>query len=154
MYSRIVNMLKSFVTKDASPHKLALALSIAMYIAFSPFLGLHTIMLIAAGWLFNLNIPFIVASGYTINNPWTMVPIYMGGYLFGYWILHVVMAIPVEGLNPSWMDWFSHKIMEYLHTKEPSFWAFMLGGNILGIVLAFITYPLALRFFMQNARDK
>jgi uncharacterized protein (DUF2062 family) len=110
-------------------------------------------MLIGFGWLFRINIPFLVTIGYGINNPWTMVPIYMSGYLFGYWLLHSFLAIPLEGLNPEWMAWFSHKIMELLHTKEPSFWAFLIGGNIVGIVLAVVTYPAALIFFKKLARD-
>ena len=153
MYSRVKNFFKDAIKKDTSPTKLAVAISFAAYVAFSPFLGFHTIMLIAFGWLFNINIPFLVGVGYAINNPWTMVPIYMSGYLFGYWLLHVFMAVPVEGLNPAWMAWFSHKIMDILHIKEPSFWAFMVGGNIVGLVFAFMTYPAALVFFKKMARE-
>jgi uncharacterized protein (DUF2062 family) len=153
MYARAKALLKSFITKDAAPEKLALAMSVAMYIAWSPFLGLHTIMLIVSGWLFNLNIPFLLAAGYIINNPWTMVPIYMGGYLFGYWVLHGLLGVSIIGLNPVWMEWFNYKIMEYLHIQEISFWAFMIGGNFLGVIFSIITYPIALRSFKTMAKD-
>ncbi len=153
MYARAKAIFKSFITKDASPLKLALAVSVAMYIAWSPFLGFHTLMLIAAGWLLNLNIPFLIATGYIINNPWTMIPIYMGGYLFGYWLLHSFLGISLENLNPYWMEWFNHKIVEFLHITEISFWAFMIGGNILGIIFAFIAYPIALKFIKKMVRD-
>lgn len=144
MIARSIAFFKNIALGNTAPHQLALAIALATYIAFSPFLGLHTIMLVIAGWLFNLNIPFLVAVGYGINNPWTMIPIYMGGYFFGYWLLHIVCAVPLAGLNPEWMVWFNHKLMAYLEIKEISFWAFMLGGNVLGVVFALIAYPVGL----------
>ena len=144
MLSRSIAFFKNIALSNASPRQLAFAVSLGTYVAFSPFFGFHTIMLVAAGWLFNLNIPFLIAVGYGINNPWTMIPIYMSGYLFGYWLLHTVAAVPVLTLNPSWMGWFNEKVMVYLQIKELSFWAFMLGGNVLGILLAIVAYPVTL----------
>ena len=149
MISRTVQFLKNIALKETSPKKLALSSAVAMYITWTPFLGFHTIMLIVAGWALRLNVPFMIAVGYGVNNPWTMVPIYMAGYLCGYWLLHVICAVPVVDLNPVWMLWVNQKAMALLGIQEISFWAFMLGGNVLGVLFAFITYPVALHGFKK-----
>lgn len=154
MISRSIAFFKSVTLSNTSPHQLAFAVSVGTYVAFSPFFGFHTLMLIAAGWFFNLNIPFLIAVGYGINNPWTMVPIYMGGYLFGYWLLHTVAAVPLVGLNPVWMSWFNEKVMAYLQIKELSFWAFMIGGNVLGVLLAIVAYPITLIILNRSHRNR
>lgn len=134
---------------NTSVRQLATATAFAVYVAFSPFFGLHTIMLIAGGWLFRMNIPFLIAVGYGVNNPWTMIPIYMGGYFFGYWIVHGLLGFSVVDLNPWWVSWATTRIADFLHIQEPSFWAFMVGGNVLGIILALISYPIAVKLIRR-----
>lgn len=41
----IYRLLKAMVFKERSVHILALSFSLGVYIAFSPFIGLHTIMI-------------------------------------------------------------------------------------------------------------
>lgn len=147
MLARLKTMLSKLTPKDRCPHRLALAASLAIYISFSPFFGLHTIMHIVFGWAFNLNIPLLLLVGYGINNPWTMMPIYLSGYLFGHWLLHTLGGLPIAHANPAWMSWVNGKLSYYLGVVDVSFWAFMIGANILGIALAFATYPFFKNFF-------
>lgn len=148
---RIKKFVLALFKYETSAKKLALACSIALYIAFSPFIGFHTMMLIVSGWLFNLNIPLLLLVGYTINNPLTMVPIYLSGYVCGYWILHTFLHLNVVVYNPWWM----HSLNDFLYTTvgipKISFWAFLIGGNIVGIFLALLSYPLLYRFFKKSA---
>jgi len=154
MLSRIKTFLKEIAEKESCPHKLAVAASLSIYISFSPFLGLHTAMHIVFGWLFGLNIPLLLAVGYGVNNPWTMTPIYMSGYFCGYWILHSWYGLSVTGFNPLWMSFVNVKLGYYLGIAKISFWAFMLGANLIGVILAFVMYPFFWNFFSSMVRKK
>ncbi len=75
-----------------------------------------------------------------------MVPVYGAGHMFGDWILSLWDKNHYDW-NPSWIanmnDWAQHKI----GMSGFSFWAFMVGGNILGIGLGFVSYPMIKQFF-------
>lgn len=149
MLKKMKSFFKKIASKERCPRRLALASSLAIYISFSPFLGLHTIMHILFGWILGLNIPLLLAVGYGVNNPWTMVPIYMSGYLCGYWLLHSWWGFAVTSANPSWMGYVNTLLGSYLGITNVSFWAFMIGANIVGIVLALISYPLFRNLFAR-----
>lgn len=153
MFEKIKNGLLKLFSYESSPHKLALACSIALYVAFSPFFGLHTIMLIAAGWILRLNVPLLLVIGYTVNNPFTMVPIYVSGYLLGHWILHIFLGITVDDANPWWMDQVNVFLQAHVGHSHISLWGFLLGGNVLGILLALIFYPILLYAFKKLAHN-
>ena len=72
---------------DDPPERTALAFSIGVFIAFSPFLGLHTIMATAVAFLFRFN-KIAIYTGTFINNPFlTLVPIIIASYAVGAFIL-------------------------------------------------------------------
>ena len=154
MFSRMKTFLQEIAKKERCPHKLAVAASLGVYISFSPFLGLHTAMHIVFGWLFRLNIPLLLAVGYGVNNPWTMVPIHMSGYFCGYWILHSWYGLSVTRFNPTWMSYLTGKLAALFGTVKISFWAFMLGANLVGVILAFVLYPFFWNFFSAIMRKK
>ena len=90
---------------DDPPERTALAFSIGVFIAFSPFLGLHTIMATAVAFLFRFN-KIAIYTGTFINNPFfTLIPIIIVSYAVGAFILGRPLRIPDEGLellkNPS-----------------------------------------------------
>ncbi len=143
---------KRLFLHERSARKLALATSVALYVAISPFLGLHTIMLVVAGWVFNLNIPVLIMVSYTVNNPWTMVPLMAAGYWVGYKLLHDIMGISVAALNPALMACVNMYIQKYIGIQDVSFWAFMIGGNLLGIAVAVGMYPFLLMLFNELAK--
>ena len=143
------SLLKKFAAQEQCSRKLALASSVAVYVAFSPFFGLHTLMHVVCGWFFGLNIPLLLVVGYTVNNPWTMIPIYMSGYFLGYWLLHSCLGFSISSVNPWWMESVNTRLHYYLGFVDVSFWAFMVGANILGIILAFISYPFFKVFFRR-----
>ncbi len=138
---RIVEKIKSVfinaLTDGTSPHKLALTCSVGIYIAFSPFPGGHTLLMLAFKWLLGLNLPvlFIVAS---INNPWTMIPFFTLDHYFGYWLVHTIFE-----LNPPWTWSLAH----IFGSGSVCLWSFLIGGNILGILGFLLGYPLFLLLF-------
>ena len=133
------NIFKKALTSNMSPNKLALSVTLGIYIAFSPFPGAHTIMMLLFKWLFRLNLPilFFVSS---FNNPWTMIPFFTLDYIFGYWFMHDFLHITPSLVIPLAKVFGSGKIC---------LWSFLIGGNILGIVAALICYPIASFIFKK-----
>lgn len=150
----VVKPFKSFferlVLKERSPKVLALSFCFGVYIAFCPFVGFHTIMVIGLSWLLSLNFAVTLASSIFVNNPWTMVPIYSIDYFFGTWVFKIFGIDPVAS-NPTWMNFFNQTLFKYTGVSGISFWAFMLGGNLLGLLISVILYPVAKRAFERIA---
>jgi len=119
--------------------KLSLTFCIGLYIAFSPFPGAHTVMMVAFNYFLQLNFPllFIITS---INNPWTMIPFFSLDYVFGHWLVHSFL-----GFNPSW----SISLADIFGGGTICLWSFFIGGNILGIASALIAYPIVYSFFKK-----
>lgn len=147
MHAFLQRLLAPFTTALCCPKRLAQAASLGVYIALSPFFGLHTIMHIVFGWLFNFNIPLLLCIGYTVNNPWTMVPLYTAGYKVGVWILYYCAPSVLYQSNPLWMQSLNEQLSYYTGSTYISLWAFVVGGNVLGVIGALITYPLFKKVF-------
>ncbi len=154
MISRLRAKFEKLLFYEKSPKKVAIACGLAVYIAISPFIGLHTIMLIVSGWLFNLNIPLLLAVGYVVNNPWSMLPLCAAGYGVGYLMLHTWAGIPLAAGNPWWMATVNEYIHYYTGIDQISFWAFMVGANVLGVVLGVVTYFVTHALALKIARQR
>jgi uncharacterized protein len=132
---------------DDPPERTALAFSIGVFIAFSPFLGLHTIMATAIAFLFRFN-KIAIYTGTFINNPFfTLVPIIIASYAVGAFILGRPLSIPDEGLellkNPRI---FSGEYYRQLFVQSWNIvWPFSVGGMTLSVVCSLLAYPLTLR---------
>lgn len=134
-------------------HTFTLSCCMGIYIAFSPFVGFHTGMVFLFSWLFALNFSVVLAVSVTINNPWTMVPVYGLSYLFGDWILSF-FGVNHYAWNPSWVSKGNELLSQYITLSGFSFWAFMIGGNILGIGLALLAYPIVKRVATMMVKGK
>ncbi|TET05932.1 DUF2062 domain-containing protein [Candidatus Dependentiae bacterium] len=145
--SRIKQFIYFLTLKERSPRRLSLSCCLGIYIAFSPFVGFHTIMIFFFSWFFKLNPSVTFTSSYLLNNPWTMLPLYVTDYLFGDWFLRFFLGNNFLTLNPSWMSWINQPLIHYTGIKGVSFWSFMVGGNLLGIIVSVILYPILTVFF-------
>lgn len=143
----IKNFIKKMIYHERSPEKLALSFSMGTYIAFSPFMGFHTVMVFLFTWIFGLNLGVTLASSCFINNPWTMIPVYSAGYGFGYWMMHNLFNINTIFLEPAWMMSVNNFFEHTIGFAKPCLWSFLVGGNILGIALGLFLYPLMKRIF-------
>src|SRR6195256_3699467 len=84
---------------DDPPERTALAFSIGVFLAFSPFLGLHTIAATLTAFLFRFN-KIAIYAGTFINNPFlTLVPIIVASYAVGAFVLGRPLRIPPEGIE-------------------------------------------------------
>lgn len=126
--------LKSLLHLQDPPHRTALAFGAGVFIAFSPLLGLHTVMAIATAFAFGLNRVAVLAGAWI--NAWALVPCYTFGTLLGAWILRV------DAGNLTSIDW-SRGIGAIGSTLGTLLWPFMLGNTLLGLVAAWPAYALA-----------
>jgi len=132
---------------DDPPERTALAFSIGVFIAFSPFLGLHTIMATVIAFLFRFN-KLAIYTGTFVNNPFfTLVPIIIGSYAVGAFVLGRPLQIPDEGLqllkNP---HIFSGSYYHRVFVESWNIvWPFTVGGMVLSVVCSVLAYPLTLR---------
>ena len=76
--------------------------AVGVYIAFCPFMFFHTVIAVIIAWCFRLNFPVIFLVSNVLNNPWSLVPIYLGGYLVGDWCVGCTGVDP-HFLNPAWL---------------------------------------------------
>ncbi|HKZ03611.1 MAG TPA: DUF2062 domain-containing protein [Pyrinomonadaceae bacterium] len=132
---------------DDPPERTALAFSIGIFIAFSPFLGLHTIAATLIALLFRFN-KIAIYTGTFINNPFlTIVPIIVASYAVGALLMGRPLRIPAEGVallkNPEIFsrEYYSRLFVQGWHVLLP----FIVGGMVLSVVCSLIAYPLTLK---------
>ena len=77
--------LQSLLHLQDPPERTARAFGLGVFIAFSPFLGLHTLMAIAVAFAFRLNRIAVLAGAWI--NALALVPCYLFGTLLGAQIL-------------------------------------------------------------------
>lgn len=146
---RITAYLKNLALKERSPHKLALSFCVGIYVAFFPIPLTHTPLAFLLSWLMHLNIPMTVAITHIVHNPWAIVPIYYSGYLVGDWLLHGALKCDTFSLNPSWMCLVNDYLAKYLGMSDISLVAFIVGGNLLGLTLGIVLYPIMKYIFTK-----
>ncbi|HSE33939.1 MAG TPA: DUF2062 domain-containing protein [Pyrinomonadaceae bacterium] len=148
--------LRRLLAIDDPPERTALAFSIGVFIAFSPFLGLHTIMATFVAFVFRFN-KIAIYAGTFINNPFlTLVPIIIGSYAIGAFILGRPLRIPDAGV-----ELLTHPAIfsgEYYRQIFIQSWAivkpFAVGATVLSVVCSLLAYPLTLKALRTYRRRK
>jgi uncharacterized protein (DUF2062 family) len=152
------DLIKRLLHIEDAPERTALAYSIGIFLGFSPFLGLHTLVGLAIAFLFGLNRVAILLGVWT-NTPWWIVPFYMIATWVGMW---------VTGFR---MEWATLKAIFQLGMDRgftsPNFWgsvtsqwglllSFLIGSFILCTLLSVLAYPLSLKWirFYRLKRGK
>jgi uncharacterized protein (DUF2062 family) len=149
--------LRRLLAIDDPPERTALAFSIGVCIAFSPFLGLHTILATLLAFLFRFN-KVAIYTGTFVNNPFlTLVPIILASYGIGAFILGRPLSLPPEDLA----------LLKEPHLLTGAYWQhlfqnswkvllpFAIGGGVLSVVCSLATYPLTLRLLRaRKSKDK
>jgi uncharacterized protein (DUF2062 family) len=130
-----------------TPHRIALAFGIGVFIAFSPLLGIHTGLALGVAFAFRLSRVAILAGAWT-NNPWTLAPMYMAGTGVGC----ALFGVSPESLGA--IDWGLHGHAFYAALFEglrPLVLPFVLGNTVLGIVAGMLAY-LLLRSLLERQK--
>jgi uncharacterized protein len=132
---------------DDTPHRIALAFGIGVWLAFFPILGIHTILGLLIAFLFRLNRPAILVGIY-VSNPWTLAPLYMAGTVVGCEILGVSRAELTS------VDWHLHGRAFYralFENLRPYVWPFVVGNTVLGVAGGIVGY-VVLREILERRR--
>ena len=155
-YSHVFrDTFRRLLALDDPPERTALAFSIGVFIAFSPFLGLHTIMALVLAFLFRFN-KVAIFTGTFVNNPFlTLVPIILASYAVGAFVLSRPLSLPPESLE----------LLKHPRLTSGDYWRtlfvdnarnvllpFAIGGTLLSVVCSIAAYPLTLR--LLRARRK
>ena len=141
---------------DDPPERTALAFAIGVFIAFSPFLGLHTIMATLVAFIFRFN-KIAIYSGTFINNPFlTLVPIIIASYAIGALILGQPLRISSEGLD---LLKEPHLLTGDYYRKlwvkgSEIVWPFTIGGTVLSVVCSAIAYPVTFWLLRKRRQSK
>jgi uncharacterized protein (DUF2062 family) len=141
---------------DDPPERTALAFSIGVFIAFSPLLGLHTILATLVAFLFRFN-KIAVYTGTFLNNPFiTLVPIIISSYAIGAFLLGRPLRIPAQGLallqQPHLLT--AEYYRKVFHESWYIVWPFTLGGTVLAVVCSLIAYPVTSSLLRARKRTK
>ena len=141
---------------DDPPERTALAFSIGVFIAFSPFLGLHTIMATFVAFAFRFN-KIAIYAGTFLNNPFiTLVPIIIVSYAVGALIMGRPMRIPEEGMrllkNPEIFsgEYYRQVFVQSWNLVEP----FAIGATVLSVVCSLLAYPITLKTLRAYGKRK
>jgi uncharacterized protein (DUF2062 family) len=129
-----------FANHELCAHRLTVSVCWGVFIAFSPFVGLHTVMVFFFGWLFSLHTSVLLIVSMFINNPWTMIAIYGIDHWFGK-ILCDFFGIDHTFFAPTFLQSWNQWLFSYLAMTEFSLGAFLFGGNVLGFACALLSYP-------------
>lgn len=154
--------LQSLLHLKDPPHRTALAFATGVFIAFSPLLGLHTVMAIAIAFAFRLNRVAVIAGAWI--NAWALAPCYAFGTLLG------ALLLGVDARRLDTIDWdqadasvwsalasvlsgdWHHALAAFGSTLRALFWPIVVGNTLLGSIAGLLAYALARRFLESRAK--
>ena len=156
--------LQSLLHLKDPPRRTAIAFGTGVFIAFSPLLGLHTVMAIAIAFALRLNRVAVLAGAWI--NVWALVPCYMFGTFLGTQLLSVharrleanfwdqahasVWSALSSIVTANWSQ-ARHSLSALFRSFGPLLWPFVLGNTILGVLAGLLAYEGARRFLEARA---
>jgi uncharacterized protein (TIGR03546 family) len=138
---KIKQQFKKILSLDAHPGHISAGFAVGVFISFTPFFGLHTLLAIALAFIFRLN-KVTCITGSWVNTPLTVVPTLMASFNLG----RLLRGKPVKELTFTNLDW---------HSIQPYAKSILLGSSIIGFMAAvaayFICYWLVTFFRRKDA---
>lgn len=159
--------LQSLLHLKDPPRRTAIAFGTGVFIAFSPLLGLHTVMAIAIAFALRLNRVAVLAGAWI--NVWALVPCYMFGTFIGTRLLsvhsrrleagfweraHASVWSALSSLFVGEWNLALRSLRTLLRSFGPLLWPFVTGNLILGVVAGFIAYAIGRRFLEARAHRR
>ena len=145
MNTYIRERVREILKLDDPPHRLSLAFALGIFIAFSPWIGLHIVSAVLLAWLFRLNKVVVLTASF-VNNPWTIVPMYAFCLWFG-------VKITRSGVQVPEIAWGSLGVRELYDLLFPFLWSFVAGTLVIGstaAVLAYVVFYWAVRRYRRE----
>jgi len=147
---KIREALHHILHLDETPHVLAKSLAVGVFVAFTPFMGLHTVLVLILAWALRLN-KAVALTGTFVNNPWTIAFIFVGPT----WATVAAMrsmGVDMPPFNYDVVTGHFMNAMEQYKIWQPVFWktflmefkpylhAFLIGTALAGLAAAFVSY--------------
>jgi len=132
MRKYIRDRLRFIMKMDESPHKLALAFGLGIFVAFTPTIGFHMITCLALAWMLRLSKLVIITASF-VNNPWTIVPLY------GFCIWLGLRITGSSSITPD-IAWNDLSFTNAIQILEPYLWSYVVGTFVVGAAAGIISY--------------
>jgi uncharacterized protein (DUF2062 family) len=140
-----------------SPHRIALGAGLGLFVAWTPLIGLHILVVLALAFLLRAN-KFVAIVCVWVSNPFTFIGIYYPNYLFGKALLQSVnpqrqvsdqqiremfSRLDMQALIRGFFHMeFWRNLFELLWMKGPELW---IGSVIMGSVVGLMGYLVVYR---------
>jgi uncharacterized protein (TIGR03546 family) len=124
--------IRSILTLDSHPGHISAGFAVGVFISFSPFFGLHTILAIAAAFLLRIN-KVTCLTGTLVNTPFTMVPVFIASNRIGEAFL---------GRTPQKIIFQDLNLSTTLELLESHGAQILIGTSLIGFVAALISYAI------------
>ena len=134
--SGLRKVYERFIKIRGEPRDIALGFALGIFIGVSPILGLQMWSGLLLAALFKWN-KIAAVIGTLISNPISTPFIYTATYYFGSKI------IDISKIPPARLAWDFDTLIWMLSKAPQIFWACALGGVILGLPLALLSYYLS-----------
>ena len=128
----IRDRLRQILKVKDTPHRIAMAFALGVFMGISPLLGLHTVGAFFLAWLLGLN-RLVAIIGVYITNPWTIAPIYSFCLWVGAKLTGLERIIPTIG-------WSDVTVMVYMSELKPLIIPFLVGTMVVGSLSAVVSY--------------
>jgi len=138
---KLKHRLKAILSLDSHPGHISAGFAVGVFVSFTPFFGLHTVMAIALAFIFRLN-KVTCITGSWVNTPFTVAPVLIASYNLG----RILRGKAVQQLTFKGLEW---------HHLKPYAKSLLLGSSIIGFCAAvaayFICYWLVVAFRKKDA---
>ena len=137
---------------EMTAEQIALSFGVGFSLAWNPFLGLHTSIILLACFLTRrLHRPIMFLACY-LNNPWTMVPMATLSALVGNVLLGRGLHLNLQAIHwhqITWRSFVSREGLDCMFTMlKPILLPYLLGG----MVMSLLTLPLGYFVMLKVAR--
>lgn len=139
----IRSMIRTLLGSSDNPATIALGFAVGIFVAFSPLLGLHTVLAISLAFLVRGNrLASLLASW--VCNPFSMLPILYLDFKVGEILLSTSIPFPRN----------LHTLQDIIHAGSQVAWPLLVGGHIIGLVLGLVSFPIIHYLVAYLRRDQ
>tara|TARA_B100000949_G_scaffold11051_1_gene8504 strand:- start:111 stop:566 length:456 start_codon:yes stop_codon:yes gene_type:complete len=141
-------IIRSLSGVKDTPERTSLAFSVGVFLGFSPFLGLHTVLALLLSLLFRFN-KTAVLVGIFMNNPWIVLPYYSLATWFGIYLMGFPEGVSIGEIG--FYDLLKAEFWYWVVTQWRLLIPACIGSSILSIILSLLSYPLALFLLRKHS---
>lgn len=129
---KIRNKIRSALSLNDPPERLALSFAIGVFVAFTPLVGLHTMSAILLASLFRVNKTIAITGSVLISNPYTQIPLFAASFWCGSLFFRQKIVFD--------LDWGSLSLKTFWVQLKPVIPPLVVGSVVLGIVASIASY--------------